>query len=160
MSTTARAIHEAGDSSQSSFDPRMLALLGSVRDELSRRVTAGAPPVRTTLQSVFMDLFGHRPRTEQIRILFFAAPLVRRVLLTTTDLNSRVRNADITFGEVKAWLWWLDATDPLCARMIDLHYFAGLSIKETAKVLRLPATAIIRELRFARSWLRIRIPPN
>lgn len=160
MSTTARAIHEASESSQSSFDPRMLAILGSVRDELSRRVAAGAPPVRTTLQALFMELFGNRPRAEQIRILFFAAPLVRRILLTSADLNSCVGNADITFGEVKAWLWWLDATDPLCARMIDLHYFAGLSIKETAKVLRLPATAVIRELRFARSWLRIRMPPT
>jgi hypothetical protein len=159
MSTTARAIQETGDNSRSSFDPRMLAMLGSVRDELSRRVAAGAPPVSTTLQAVFTDLFGNRPRPEQIRILFFAAPLVRRIVLANADLNSRVRNADITFGEVKAWLWWLDATDPLCARMIDLHYFAGLSIKETAKVLRLPAAAIIRELRFARSWLRIKMPP-
>jgi DNA-directed RNA polymerase specialized sigma24 family protein len=50
--------------------------------------------------------------------------------------------------------------DPLCARMIDLRYFSGLSIKEIALLLHLPAPAVLRELRFARSWLRIRIPPS
>jgi DNA-directed RNA polymerase specialized sigma24 family protein len=48
--------------------------------------------------------------------------------------------------------------DPLCARMIDLRYFANLSIKEIALLLHLPPAAVLRELRFARSWLRIRIP--
>lgn len=158
MSTTARAIHEADARSLSSCDSRMLGILASLRDELSRRVAAGASPVRATLESLLMELLGNRPRAEQIRILFFAAPLVRRIVLASADGNSQVHNADSTFGEVKSWLWWLDATDPLCARMIDLHYFAGLSVKETAGVLRLPPAAVVRELRFARSWLRIKVP--
>jgi len=101
---------------------------------------------------------GQVPRLEQIRILFFAAPLVRRIVLETSDSNRCVGATEITFGEVKSWLWWLDVMDPLCARMIDLRYFANLSIKEIALLLHLPPAAVLRELRFARSWLRIRVP--
>jgi RNA polymerase sigma factor (TIGR02999 family) len=44
--------------------------------------------------------------------------------------------------------------DPLQARLVELRYFAGLSIEETATALdRSPAT-IKREWAVARAWLR------
>jgi hypothetical protein len=141
-------------------DPDLLANLTSMRDELHRRAHAGLLPGRVPLGELFTDVFGSElPRLEQIRLLFFAAPLVRRIVLEAADPQACVGNTEITFGEVKSWLWWLDAMDPLCARMIDLRYFADLSIKEIALLLHLPPAAVLRELRFARSWLRIRIPP-
>lgn len=142
-----------------SLDPELLANLTSMRDELYRRANAGQLLGQAPLGEVFAELFGGElPRLEQIRVLFFAAPLVRRVVLESTDSKTCVGTTDITFGEVKSWLWWLDAMDPLCARMIDLRYFAGLTIKEIGLLLHLPPEAVLRELRFARSWLRIRVP--
>lgn len=141
------------------LDSDILANLTSVRDELHRRANAGQLPGRGSFGEMFSDVFGGNvPRLEQIRILFFAAPLVRRIVLEASDSNRCVGTTDITFGEVKSWLWWLDVMDPLCARMIDLRYFANLSIKEIGLLLHLPPAAVLRELRFARSWLRIRVP--
>lgn len=158
MSTTGQAHHHAQQNSTPRLDPDLLASLTSMRDELYRRANAGqllGPP----LEEMFAEVFGNGlPRLEQIRILFFAAPLVRRIVLEAADSKACVGDTDITFGEVKSWLWWLDVMDPLCARMIDLRYFSGLSIKEIALLLDLPAAAVLRELRFARSWLRIRVP--
>jgi hypothetical protein len=143
------------------LDPDILASLTSVRDELHRRANAGQLPGRSSLDEIFVELFGtSQPRSEQLRILFFAAPLVRRLVLDASDANARVGATEITFGEVRSWLWWLDVMDPLCARMIDLRYFAGLGIKEIALLLHLPPAAVLRELRFSRSWLRIRVPQN
>lgn len=141
------------------LDSDILANLTSVKDELHRRANAGLLLGRDSFGDLFTDVFGGNvPRLEQIRILFFAAPLVRRVVLESSESSRCVGTTEITFGEVKSWLWWLDVMDPLCARMIDLRYFANLSIKEIGLLLHLPPTAVLRELRFARSWLRIRVP--
>lgn len=156
MITMAQATAQTPPTSTS---PELLANLTWMRDELYRRADAGQRPGRTSLAEMIDGLFsGGGSRAEQIRMLFFAAPLVRRVVLETTDPNQCVDSTDITFGEVKSWLWWLDVMDPLCARMIDLRYFANLSIKEIGLLLHLPPAAVLRELRFARSWLRIRVP--
>lgn len=159
MSTMVQGDHQAPHSAALRLDPDILANLTSMRDELHRRANAGLLPGQGSFEDMFAEVFpSNLSRLEQIRILFFAAPLVRRVVLEASDSSRCVGATDITFGEVKSWLWWLDAMDPLCARMIDLRYFANLSIKEIAVLLHLPPAAVLRELRFARSWLRIRIP--
>lgn len=159
MSTMAHGHHQATHDPTLRLDPEILANLTSVRDELHRRANAGLLPGQVPFGELLTDVCGgNLPRSEQIRILFFAAPLVRRIVLEAADSSRCVGATDITFGEVKSWLWWLDVMDPLCARMIDLRYFANLSIKEIALLLHLPPPAVLRELRFARSWLRIRVP--
>jgi hypothetical protein len=159
MSTMAQAHHQTPQNSSPRLEPELLANLTSVRDELYRRANAGQLLGRAPLTDLFSDVFGSElSRLEQIRVLFFAAPLVRRVVLEASDSKACVGSTEITFGEVKSWLWWLDVMDPLCARMIDLRYFANLSMKEIGLLLHLPPSAVLRELRFARSWLRIRIP--
>jgi hypothetical protein len=159
MSTMAYGIPQPTHDPALRLDSDILANLTSVRDELHRRANAGLLPGRGSFGDLFTDVFGGNvPRLEQIRILFFAAPLVRRIVLDAADSARCVGATDITFGEVKSWLWWLDVMDPLCARMIDLRYFANLTIKEIGLLLHLPPAAVLRELRFARSWLRIRVP--
>jgi hypothetical protein len=159
MSTMVHGHQQTAQNSALRLDPDILANLTSMRDELHRRANAGLLPGQGSFGELFTDVFGGNvPRLEQIRILFFAAPVVRRIVLEASDSNRRVGATEITFGEVKSWLWWLDVMDPLCARMIDLRYFANLSIKEIALLLHLPPAAVLRELRFARSWLRIRVP--
>jgi hypothetical protein len=158
MSTMAHGQPQANPDPALRLDSDILANLTSVRDELHRRASAGLLPGQGSFGDLFADVFGNVPRLERMRILFFAAPLVRRIVLDSSDSSLRVGATDITFGEVKSWLWWLDVMDPLCARMIDLRYFANLSIKEIGLLLHLPPSAVLRELRFARSWLRIRVP--
>jgi len=37
---------------------------------------------------------------------------------------------------------------------VELRYFGGLSVEETAKVLRVSAETVMRDWKFAKSWLR------
>lgn len=144
--------------SMSSLAGRVLASLSaSTRDELCEHAADCSTRLRSTLESLFMNRFGgHQPGFEQLKFLFFVAPQVRRLVIGSTNVNRRVRGTDITFADLKSWLDWLDAMDPLCARMIDLRYFAGVSVKETARLLDLRPYAVVRELRFARAWLNIK----
>jgi hypothetical protein len=142
--------------SMSKLAGRTLASLPiPLREELCRQAAAGA--ARAALEALFEKRFGDQPEDERIRFLFFAAPMVRRLMIAAADPKGVVAGTEITFADVKSWLDWLDSMDPLCARMIDLRYFGGLTVKETAKLLDLPPAAIVRELRFARSWLRLKI---
>jgi len=138
---------------------RVLASLSSAtRDELCEHAADCSSRLRATLESLFVNRFGGQyPGFERLRFLFFVAPMVRRLVIGSASLTGRVRGTDVTFGDVKAWLAWLDAMDPLCARMIDLRYFAGVSVKETARLLDLRPDAVVRELRFARTWLNIKV---
>ena len=125
-----------------------------LREELCRQAASGAS--RAALEALFEKRFGEQPDVERIRFLFFAAPMVRRLVIGAADPKGVVGGTEITFADVKSWLEWLDSMDPLCARMIDLRYFGGLTVIEPAKLLDLPPAAILRELRFARSWLTIK----
>ena len=82
-----------------------------------------------------------------------------RLVVVDQNADDRVGNTHVSIADLKMWLGWLDTMDPLSARMIDLHYFAGLSFKETAEVLDLPPQAILRDLRFAKAWLMLRLEP-
>ena len=48
----------------------------------------------------------------------------------------------------------LSALDPLQARIIELRYFAGLSIEETAEALDISTSTVKREWKIALAWLR------
>jgi RNA polymerase sigma factor (TIGR02999 family) len=43
--------------------------------------------------------------------------------------------------------------DPRKAKVIELRFFGGLSVEETAAVLRISAQSVMRDWRLARSWL-------
>jgi RNA polymerase sigma factor (sigma-70 family) len=51
----------------------------------------------------------------------------------------------------------LEREDALKARIIDLRYFTGMSMKETANVLGLSERTLARHWRFARAWLKSRL---
>jgi DNA-directed RNA polymerase specialized sigma24 family protein len=127
--------------------------------QLQRRIAAGVLSTAAVLDEFFVQVFGaDRPARDRLRFLLFAAPIARRIAIQRADPEARIAATDVTVADVKLWLWWLDSMDPLCARMIDLHYFAGLTVKKTAAALELSPGAVIRDLRFARSWLTIKLP--
>jgi DNA-directed RNA polymerase specialized sigma24 family protein len=47
----------------------------------------------------------------------------------------------------------LAARDPDQARMVELRFFGGLSVEETAHVMERSARTIKREWRIAKAWL-------
>jgi RNA polymerase sigma factor (TIGR02999 family) len=48
----------------------------------------------------------------------------------------------------------LEAFDALKAKIVELRFFTGLTMREVAEVLNLPLTRVEQEWRFARSWLQ------
>ena len=48
--------------------------------------------------------------------------------------------------------------DPDKSRLVELRYFAGLSIDETAAAMRISAATVDREWRAARAWLQTQLP--
>jgi RNA polymerase sigma factor (TIGR02999 family) len=51
----------------------------------------------------------------------------------------------------------LAEVDPRQARVVELRYFGGLSIEETAKVLEISTATVAREWTLARAWLRLQL---
>jgi RNA polymerase sigma factor (TIGR02999 family) len=51
----------------------------------------------------------------------------------------------------------LEAEDARKGRIVELRYFAGLTVEETASVLELSVGTIEREWRFIRAWLQVEL---
>jgi len=51
----------------------------------------------------------------------------------------------------------LSAFDPVQARIIELRYFAGLTIEDTAEALHTSSSTIKREWKIALAWLRLEL---
>jgi RNA polymerase sigma factor (TIGR02999 family) len=51
----------------------------------------------------------------------------------------------------------LEKDDPLKAQIVNLRYFAGMTVKETADVLGLSERSLHRHWRFIKAWLKSRL---
>ena len=47
----------------------------------------------------------------------------------------------------------LEQLDPRKVRVVEMRFFGGLSLEETAEVLRVSAATVKRDLRTAKAWL-------
>lgn len=126
--------------------------------ELSRLQDLVQVAPREALRTACERVLGQSCSPNELReFLFHAAPIARRMHLGQID-------GEATFGrykvkDIRSWYWWLDSIDPLSARMVDLRYYAGMGVKESAALLDLPPSAILRDVRFAKDWLNIELPP-
>ena len=60
---------------------------------------------------------------------------------------------EVDFVELDSALDRLAARDPLAARVIELRFFAGLSVDDTARAMELSPRSVAREWSVARAWL-------
>jgi len=54
----------------------------------------------------------------------------------------------------------LTERDPRKARVVELRFFGGLSVEETAEVLAVSPETVMRDWKFARSWLQAELSNN
>ena len=163
-------------------DAALSALVPLVHDELmrmARRHMAGERPGQTLqatalVNEAFVRLVDVRRVNWQDRAHFLAmvARLMRRVLVDA----ARTRLADkrggefvrVTFDEelaggpdpagelmkLDAALAALDQLDPRKGKVVELRFFGGLSLEETAEALGVSTKTVMRDWDFAKAWLR------
>ena len=74
-----------------------------------------------------------------------------RIALTDIDLATPGTDIDITALDIA--LTRLESVDPLRAQLVELRYFGGLTIEETADALGISPATTKRHWQVARAWL-------
>jgi RNA polymerase sigma-70 factor (ECF subfamily) len=158
--------------------PLVYAELRKIAAGQLRRERAGPPLEPTELvHSLFLELVDQRHATWENRGHFYAvvAQMMRRILVDhararqaakrggsvvhvplSDDGEAGLTAHDRAASDVLAIdeaLERLAAQDPEQARVVELRFFAGLSVDETAMVLSRSPRTIKREWRLAKAWL-------
>jgi RNA polymerase sigma factor (TIGR02999 family) len=74
-------------------------------------------------------------------------------LLVTTTIPDFAEGSGLQMYDLDAALTRLEEIDPRQARIVELRFFSGLTVEETAKMLDVSPDTIKREWRTARLWL-------
>jgi RNA polymerase sigma-70 factor, ECF subfamily len=156
-------------------------LLPLVYDELHRRAMQFFSRERSghTLQptalvnDVYLRLVNQREANWQNRAQFFAiaAQMMRRILvshararqaakrggaeqrITFTEELSAAPEPDLNLLALDEALNKLETLDPQKSRMVELRFFSGLSVPETAEVMGVSPRTVDRQWQTAKAWL-------
>ena len=131
-----------------------------------------------SVNEVYLRLVDQSRAGWQNRAQFFgvAAQVMRRILVdhararasekrgggeravTLDDVHDAIDGSSspdaMEILELNDALMKLEALDPDQARVVELRYFTGLNIEETAEALGISASTVKREWAVARAWLR------
>lgn len=125
------------------------------------------------VHEAYLRLIDARQTSWQNRAHFFevCAQLMRRILVESARSRQRLKrggrteqvsldDALIVSKERGRELVALDdalnalaATDARTSRVVELRYFGGLSVEETAEVLKVSTDTVIRDWKLAKAWL-------
>lgn len=128
----------------------------------------------TLTHEAFLRLFGTRQVGWQNRAHFFAvaSQLMRRILVdharkrqtvkrgalptrvTLDEADTPVEPLDVDVVALHEALTELTEVDSRQSRIVELRYFGGLNMEETAEVLGVSAATVKRDWRVAKLWLR------
>ena len=76
---------------------------------------------------------------------------------TLIDTDAVTTQPDVEILELNAALEELEVLDPLQGRIVELRYFTGLSIPETAAAVGVSESTVKREWVVAKTWIRRRL---
>ena len=125
------------------------------------------------VNEAYLRLMGMRKVNWKDRIHFFAvsARLIRHILVDAArargaairgghvvkvTLNEALAVSDRRSADLVALddaLTALSSVDPRKAKMIELRFFGGLSVKETAEILNVAPNTVLRDWKLAKAWL-------
>ncbi|MGI8733711.1 MAG: sigma-70 family RNA polymerase sigma factor [Pyrinomonadaceae bacterium] len=170
-------LHDWSNGDQAALDkvmPVVYQELHRMAHHYMRKERAGHTLQTTALvNEAYMRLADYKKMRWQSRAHFFAvaAQVMRRILveqarskkfakrgggaqqisLDETAIVSAGRSAEVI--AVDEALTDLESWDPRKGRIVELRFFGGLSIEETAEVLKVSPTTVQREWRSAKAWL-------
>ena len=130
-------------------------------------------PLETTalVHETYVKLAGSRQAGFESRAHFFAiaSALMRQILvdharsrhakkregitIELSELSQVVSGRDDLLLDVDAALERLGATDERKVKLIEMRYFGGMTVEESAEALGVAAHTARRELRLAHAWL-------
>jgi RNA polymerase sigma-70 factor, ECF subfamily len=126
------------------------------------------------VNEVYLRLVDSAHTSWQNRAQFFAvcAQAMRRILVDWARSRQAMKRGgemrplqldealavDVTPGKnlvaLDEALKALAAVDPRKSQMVELRFFGGLSVEETAEVLKVSSETVLRDWRLAKRWLR------
>lgn len=129
------------------------------------------------VHEAYMRLAGEKDVDWQNRAHFFgiAAVRMRHILveyarsrqaakrggdeyrLSLSEADRPAEERDVSLLALDEALERLEALDPQKSRIVELRYFGGLTIEETAEVLEISPATVKRDWSMARAWLRSEI---
>ena len=132
------------------------------------------------VHEAYMELVDITNVDWQHRAHFFAisAQIMRNILLDRARRRLAVKRGgdaehlnldelpDIGLGRARELIALDDALNALAeaderkARVVEMRFFGGLSVDETAEVLAVSPETVLRDWKFARSWLQSQITQN
>ncbi|MGI8958556.1 MAG: sigma-70 family RNA polymerase sigma factor [Bryobacteraceae bacterium] len=143
------------------------------RQHLGRRAADHTLQSAALANEAYMKLIRARGIRCESRVHFFAlcAQMIRRILvdharnrryakrggdivhvpLDETLLGTRARGVEVL--ALDEALASLSKIDPRKGRVVELRYFGGLSVEETADVLQISPETVLRDWKMAKSWL-------
>jgi RNA polymerase sigma factor (TIGR02999 family) len=143
------------------------------RRTMRRELPGNTLQTTALIHEAFLRLVDNEGTRWQDRAHFFAvsAQIMRRILVD----GARARHAEKRGGEAMKFqlneaidaapergrelialddaLQALGELDPRKARVVELRYFGGLSVEETAEVLKISPQSVLRDWKLARAWL-------
>ncbi len=176
---------EAGEQKRTDRNQPAAELLPVLYDELrnlAAALTARLPPGQTLqptalVHEAYLRLVKNKDPGWESRRHFFgaAAQAMRNILVDQARQKASLkhggaaRRIDLVSG--LAWIeppnsdllaldeaiQQLHAADSRLAEIVQLRYYAGLSVEETAKIVGVSVTTLKRDWRFARAWLAERL---
>lgn len=169
---------EAAAAGDGSAPGELLPLVYRALQGIARRQMRSQRPGHTLQATVlvheaYMRIVGSRSVPCQNRMHFFsaAAAAMRRLLIDhARRAGARKRGGDRRRDvasvadlaspdsvhdaiEIDAAIDALRAVDPRAAGVVQLRFFTGLSVDETAELLGVAASTVDRDWRYARAWL-------
>jgi RNA polymerase sigma factor (TIGR02999 family) len=175
-----RMLHEWQAGSREAMDRLMPIVSNELRVIASRQVARewrhGRLQTTAVVNEAYLKLFGQRDVDWQNRSHFFAlaAQLMRRILVdharrelrekhgggfVHVELDdARIKPIDTPIDLVDALaldnaLQKLEQLDPDQGRIVELRFFGGLTVEETAAALHVSEATVKREWALAKGWL-------
>jgi RNA polymerase sigma factor (TIGR02999 family) len=167
-----------GSGNQQALDDLLPAVYAEVRRlarSYLRRERADHTLQATALvNEAYLRLVDQRKVEWQSRAHFFgiAAQIMRRILTESARRRKAAKRGagiepislemapllseagGVDFADLDEALQRLTVLDPRQGQLVELRFFGGLSIEETAEVMKLSPATIKREWSSARAWLR------
>jgi RNA polymerase sigma-70 factor, ECF subfamily len=170
-------LNKLGDGEQEAAAQLAPLIYGELRRLAVQRLRHERPghtlEATALVHEVYLKLAGRRNATWQNRVQFFAvvSQLMRRILVDYARSKQSVKRGGgqqkVSLDEVlliapdrtdellavHEVLSRLEKLDPRQGRIVELRYFGGLTMDETAEVLHVSPKTVMRDWNIAKAWL-------